>query len=99
MTLQDQLQATYEELFEAARQLNEGEENPVLNDGRPFKDYEMEAYVDTHEVVYTLGGPMIYAQYDLDACEAILIAEHGEDRVEMCLEPHVAEALGYYYFG
>ena len=98
MTLQEQLDVTYNDLVEAARQLDNGETAPVLSDGTDFENYDVEVDIDSREVVYTYGGPTIYAAFDASSGEGTLIAEHADDHVEKELDSDVASTLINYYF-
>lgn len=98
MTLQEQLDTTYNDLVEAAQKLDNGETNPVLSEETTLEDFDVEVDIDSLEVVYTYGGPTIYAAFDADSCEGTLIAEHGDDHVEKELDSDVAATLIDYYF-
>ena len=98
MTLQEQLDTTYNDLVEAAQKLDNGETNPVLSEETTLENYDVEVDVDNLEVVYTYGGPTIYAAFDAGSGEGTLIAEHGDDHVEKELDSDVAATLIDYYF-
>ena len=98
MTLQEQLDTTYNDLVEAAQKLDNGETNPVLSEETTLEDYNVEVDVDSLEVVYTYGGPTIYAAFDAGSGEGTLIAEHADDHVEKELDSDVASTLIDYYF-
>lgn len=98
MTIQNHLDTTYNALVEAAQKLDNGETNPVLSNETTLEDFDVEVDIDSREVVYTYGGPTVYAVFDEGAREGTLIAEHGEEHVEKELDSDVAATLIDYYF-
>lgn len=98
MTIQNHLDTTYNALVEAAQKLDNGETNPVLSNETTLEDFDVEVDIDSREVVYTYGGPTVYAAFDEGTREGTLIAEHGEEHVEKELDSDVAATLIDYYF-